>query len=100
MISLLYNYFFQTLTEGDKDCFCGGLVKYSEMLTSVEALLCSSSHDVGSMVASSHDHVTGEYIWVPTGLDHIDKHMGEVSPDPDCNIAAAIRQTLGRGRQI
>ena len=25
----------------DKDCFCGGLLKFSEMLTSVEALLCA-----------------------------------------------------------
>merc|ERR1712137_773444 len=26
---------------GDQDCFCGGLVKFSQMLTSVEALLCA-----------------------------------------------------------
>ena len=37
------NELFQNLTEvDDKACFCGELVKYSEMLTSVEALLCSS----------------------------------------------------------
>ena len=39
----VFNGLFQNLTEvDDKACFCGGLVKYSEMLTSVEALLCSS----------------------------------------------------------
>ena len=40
---LLLNYFFQNLTEvsmDNHDCFCGGLVKFSDMLTSVEALLC------------------------------------------------------------
>jgi len=37
-----------TLTEGpmdDKDCFCGGLVKFAEMLTSVEALLCGGEDE-------------------------------------------------------
>merc|ERR1719431_1115250 len=29
----------------DKDCFCGGLVKFSEMLTSVEALLCGGEDE-------------------------------------------------------
>merc|ERR1719500_426620 len=36
------------LTEGpmdDKDCFCGGLVKFAEMLTSVEALLCGGENE-------------------------------------------------------
>ena len=44
----LSNYHFQNLTEGpmdDKDCFCGGLVKFAEMLTSVEALLCGGEDE-------------------------------------------------------
>ena len=53
--------FFQTLAEGDdKDCFCGGIIKYFEMLTSVEALHCSSSHHGSSMFASSQGHVTND----------------------------------------
>ena len=31
---------YEKLSE-DKDCFCGGLLKFSEMLSSVEALLCA-----------------------------------------------------------
>jgi len=37
------------LTEGsmdDQDCFCGGLVKFSEMLTSVRVLLCLEEDEV------------------------------------------------------
>ena len=30
----------------DQDCFCGGLVKFSEMLTSVKALLCLEEDEV------------------------------------------------------
>ena len=44
----LSNYHFQNLVEGsmeDKDCFCGGLVKFSEMLTSVEVLLCGGEDE-------------------------------------------------------
>ena len=77
------------------------------MLTSVEALLCSqdavadcpcgrNKHGdcilyCSSMSASSHDHVTKDYL-----LDHIEKHTGEVGPDPECKSAAAIRETMGR----
>lgn len=31
---------FQNLSDEDKDCFCGGVLKYSEMLTSVKEILC------------------------------------------------------------
>jgi len=50
------------LTEGpmdDKDCFCGGLVKFAEMLTSVEALLCGGEVEgegrIGKVAAGDGD---------------------------------------------
>jgi len=51
----------KTLTEVDNQaCFCGGLVEYSEMLSSVESLLCSSPHHSSSMLSSSQGHVSKE----------------------------------------
>ena len=49
----LLKYIFQNLTEvsvDNHDCFCGGLVKFSDMLKSVEALLCPDENQgrVGS----------------------------------------------------
>jgi len=36
----------------DQDCFCGGLVKFSEMLTSVKALLCLEEDEVRAGMGS------------------------------------------------
>merc|ERR1719500_173784 len=50
-----------TLTEVDNQaCFCGGLVEYSKMLSSVESLLCYSPHHSSSMLSSSQGHVSKE----------------------------------------
>ena len=44
----------------DQDCFCGGLVKFSDMLTSVKALLCIEEDEVRAGMGSfSNDKVSG-----------------------------------------
>ena len=51
----LSNSHFQNLTEvsmDDQDCFCGGLVKFSDMLTSVKALLCLEEDEVRAGMGS------------------------------------------------
>ena len=54
--SLKFNHHFQNLTEfsmDDQDCFCGGLVKFSDMLTSsVKALLCIEEDEVRAGMGS------------------------------------------------
>ena len=49
-IAHLLNYLFQNLAKevDSKACFCGGLVKYSKMLTSIEALPCEMEASVVS----------------------------------------------------
>merc|ERR1719154_819133 len=50
----------KTLTQVDNQaCFCGGLVEYSEMVTSVEALLCSSPHHGGYVIFKSRPRYQG-----------------------------------------
>ena len=67
----------------DKACFCGGLAKFSQMLTSVEAILCEAQDRAG---AGRLFFASGRKNWFGHWLGFGPKSPSTTTPTPSTTI--------------